>query len=70
VQYLTERGVLRSLIDMEDALSALLLLDSRTFGNKEAESDSFIRNSLQQKRIFYYRTATGSKLCRMIHIFG
>lgn len=36
MQYLTERGVVRSLIDMEDALWALLLLDSRTFGNNSS----------------------------------
>jgi len=70
VQYLTERGVVWSLMDKKDVLRALLLLDSRTSGNNEAESDSFIRNSLWQKRIFYYHTATGSKLYRMIHIFG
>lgn len=33
MQYLTERGVVRSLIDMEDVSWALLLLDIRTFGN-------------------------------------
>jgi hypothetical protein len=61
LQYFTERDVVWSLIDKKDVLWALLLLDSRTSGNNEAESDSFIRNSIQQKRIFYYHTATGSK---------
>ena len=36
VQYLTECGVVPSLIDMEDVLWALLLLDILTFGNNSS----------------------------------